>query len=105
MFEKILFPTDGSEGANAALDHVLDLAVAHDATVYGLSVANTVYGTIAEKEGATVDALRERGEEAVEDAARRARKRDVATDRSVCSEHARETGIEVAGAASTRTRS
>jgi nucleotide-binding universal stress UspA family protein len=79
MFEKILFPTDGSDGADAAFDHVLDLAVTHDATVYVLNVANTVYGTIAEKEGGTVDVLRERGEAAVEDAARRARERDVAT--------------------------
>ncbi|OYR62529.1 hypothetical protein DJ71_23635, partial [Halorubrum sp. E3] len=34
MFDRILFPTDGSDGATAAFDHVLDLAADHDATVH-----------------------------------------------------------------------
>jgi nucleotide-binding universal stress UspA family protein len=41
MFEEILFPTDGSDGAAFAFDHVLDLAARHDATVHILNVADT----------------------------------------------------------------
>jgi nucleotide-binding universal stress UspA family protein len=33
MYDTILYPTDGSEGAVAALDHALDLAETHDATL------------------------------------------------------------------------
>lgn len=79
MFEKILFPTDGSDGADVALQHVLDLAAAHDATVYVLNVASTVYGRIVEIDGDTDDLLEQRGEEIVEKAASRARDRDIAT--------------------------
>lgn len=33
MYDIILYPTDGSEGAVAALDHAVDLADSHDATL------------------------------------------------------------------------
>lgn len=33
MYETILFPTDGSDGAATALDHAVDLAERHDATL------------------------------------------------------------------------
>ena len=79
MFEKILFPTDGSDGADAAFDHVLDLAAAHDATVYVLNVASTLYGRVVEIDGDTDDLLEERGGELVEKAAKRARDRGVGT--------------------------
>ncbi|MFB6202046.1 MAG: universal stress protein, partial [Halorhabdus sp.] len=38
MVEHILFPTDGSAGAMSTLEHVLDLAVAHEASVHVLTV-------------------------------------------------------------------
>lgn len=38
MVARILFPTDGSAGATATLEHVLDLAVDHDAAVTVLTV-------------------------------------------------------------------
>ncbi|EMA08182.1 universal stress protein [Haloferax denitrificans] len=39
MFDRLLFPTDGSDGADAVLDHVVDIAAAHDATLHLLHVA------------------------------------------------------------------
>jgi len=40
MFDKILYPTDGSDGAEAALDDVRNLAKTNDATVHILYVIN-----------------------------------------------------------------
>ncbi len=36
MYDDVLIPTDGSEGVDLTLDHGLDLARRHDATVHGL---------------------------------------------------------------------
>ncbi|QSG11107.1 Nucleotide-binding protein, UspA family [Halapricum desulfuricans] len=41
MYDDILYPTDGSPGAMAALEHVRDLAEQYDATVHVLSVLDT----------------------------------------------------------------
>ena len=38
MVERILFPTDGSAGATATLEHAMDLAADHDAGVHVLTV-------------------------------------------------------------------
>ncbi|MGM0447087.1 MAG: universal stress protein [Methanobacteriota archaeon] len=38
MYQTILYPTDGSEGAEAVVDHVRELAAAFDATVHVLYV-------------------------------------------------------------------
>ena len=40
MYEDILVPTDGSDGASAALDEAIDLAAAFDATVHSLYVVD-----------------------------------------------------------------
>ncbi len=56
MYDQLLFPTDGSEGASTAFEHVLDLAAAHDATVHILAVVDT-----------GGDGLRRVGEDAVDD--------------------------------------
>lgn len=40
MYETILFPTDASEGAQEALDHAVDLADRHDATLDVLYAAD-----------------------------------------------------------------
>lgn len=77
MFDRLLFPTDGSDGASAAFDHVLDIAAAHDATVYVLNVAETTYGGVVEMGGDILDVLEREGEAIVDDAASRARERDV----------------------------
>lgn len=41
MYNNILFPTDGSKGADAALEHARDLASKYDATVHVLYVADS----------------------------------------------------------------
>jgi len=40
MYERILVPTDGSEGANAAADHAIDIARRYDATLHALYVVD-----------------------------------------------------------------
>ncbi len=43
MYNNILYPTDGSIGADAALDHARELALQNDATVHILHVINNSY--------------------------------------------------------------
>jgi nucleotide-binding universal stress UspA family protein len=40
MYETILVPTDGSEGANAAAQHAVDIASRYDATLHALYVVD-----------------------------------------------------------------
>ncbi|WP_336338998.1 universal stress protein [Haloarcula brevis] len=41
MYEHILFPTDGSDGAAVALAHARELAETHDATLHVMTVLDT----------------------------------------------------------------
>jgi nucleotide-binding universal stress UspA family protein len=43
MYDRILYPTDGSAGADVALAHVRELATRYDATVHVLHVVNSRY--------------------------------------------------------------
>jgi nucleotide-binding universal stress UspA family protein len=79
MFDRILFPTDGGDGAEAAFDHVLDLAADHGATVHVLNVADTTHDSVTRVGRDVVDVLEREGEEVVEAAADRAADRDVET--------------------------
>lgn len=79
MFDRLLFPTDGSDGAAAVFDHVLDVAEAHDATVHVLNVADTTRESLTQIQGQVVDALERAGTEAVREAATRASDRGVPT--------------------------
>jgi nucleotide-binding universal stress UspA family protein len=40
MYETVLVPTDGSEGANAAAEHAITIAGAYDATLHALYVVD-----------------------------------------------------------------
>jgi nucleotide-binding universal stress UspA family protein len=82
MYEALLFPTDGSDGASVALDHVLDIAAAHGATVHVINVVDTTQDGVGAARGDVGDALSRRGEGIVEEAAGRAERRgvDVVTD-------------------------
>jgi len=40
LYERILVPTDGSEGVQRAVSHALDLATVHGATVHAVYVIN-----------------------------------------------------------------
>jgi len=57
MYQSILFPTDGSEGAEAAFDHAVDHASTYDATLHVLYVVRDDPGLsgMVEKEHADVD--------------------------------------------------
>ncbi|MFB6141738.1 MAG: universal stress protein [Halorientalis sp.] len=79
MYDRLLFPTDGSEGAERAFEHVLDVAAAHGATVHVLAVADTARDSVTQVRGEVVDALETEGEETVAAAADRASERGVET--------------------------
>ncbi|QLH84490.1 universal stress protein [Halosimplex pelagicum] len=65
MYDEILYPTDGSDGADAALEHALTLATAMDATLRVLYVVDTTYLGSGAAEATTVESLRTASEEVV----------------------------------------
>lgn len=77
MFEEILFPTDGSEGAETVRDHVLDVAAAHGATVHVLYVADSNVHSTTRVRGEVVEALEAPGEDIVAEVAAAAADRGV----------------------------
>ncbi|MFB6107298.1 MAG: universal stress protein [Haloplanus sp.] len=79
MYDRLLFPTDGSDGAAGAFDHVLDVAAHHGATVYVLNVADTTRDSVTRIGDEVVDTLETEGERVVAEAAERARARGVET--------------------------
>jgi nucleotide-binding universal stress UspA family protein len=70
MYENILLPFDGSEGAAAVLHHASELAHWADATVQILHVADTNRDSVTVVEGQPVDALVQEGEDIVDEAAK-----------------------------------
>lgn len=84
MFDQILFPTDGSDGATVAFDHVLDIATTHDATVHILNVVDTTQESVLQLRSDSVDILEEDGEQIVSEAADRATQQGVDTVTEVC---------------------
>ncbi len=79
MYDHILFPTDGSDGADAVFAHVLDIATRHGATVHILNVADTTRDSVTRIGGGVVDALAREGERIVDETADRATARSVST--------------------------
>ncbi|MFC7046373.1 universal stress protein [Halobacteriaceae archaeon GCM10025711] len=71
MYDDILLPTDGSDGADAALDHAIDLARRYDATLHVLYVADTARYSTVTFEDEVVDVLAS-GEMAVQEVVERA---------------------------------
>ena len=69
MYDNILFPYDGSEGAAEVLHHASEIAHWADATLNVVYVADTTRDSVTVVEGHTVDALEQRGEDVVEEAA------------------------------------
>lgn len=72
MYDRILFPTDGSEGANAVVDHVLEIAESYGATLHILNVADTKEHSITRVEGNVIDIYEREGEQIVQETADRA---------------------------------
>jgi len=77
MYDHVLFPTDGSDGADAALAYALDLAATYDATVHVLYVVNTNYEGTTSVGGEIVDTLGREGQSIVEEATDRVEGRGV----------------------------
>lgn len=70
MYENILIPYDGSEGAAEVLHHASEIAHWADATIHVLYVADTTRDSVTVVEGQTVDALEQHGEDVVDEAAK-----------------------------------
>jgi nucleotide-binding universal stress UspA family protein len=70
MYDTILIPYDGSEGAAEVLHHASELAHWADATIHVLYVADTTRDSVTVVEGQTVDALEQQGEDVVDEAAK-----------------------------------
>ncbi|WP_129116486.1 universal stress protein [Halegenticoccus tardaugens] len=72
MYDTILLPTDGSEGAHAAAEHAFDIARRYDGVVHVLYVADTNRDSLTVVGDEAVDALEEEGQAVVEEVVRRA---------------------------------
>jgi len=68
MYEDILLPFDGSDGAAEALHHAAEIAHWADATIHVLFVADTSRDSVTVVETRVVDALVQKGENIVEEA-------------------------------------
>ncbi|WP_178915990.1 universal stress protein [Natronomonas gomsonensis] len=73
MYDRILFPTDGSDGANAALDHAIDHAVRYDAELHVLYVVEENLPVLEAGQAELLNALEAEGERAIDDARARAK--------------------------------
>jgi nucleotide-binding universal stress UspA family protein len=78
MYDRILFPTDGSDTAVSVFEYALEVAATHDATVHVLNVADTTRESVTQIRGEVVDALEREGKRVVDEAASRACDRNVA---------------------------
>jgi nucleotide-binding universal stress UspA family protein len=72
MYDRILFPTDGSDGAMAALDHAIDHAKTYDATLHAIYVVEETYPVVEAGPADVLNALREEGERVLDEVRSRA---------------------------------
>jgi nucleotide-binding universal stress UspA family protein len=68
MYDEILLPFDGSDGAAEVLHHASEIAHWADATITVLYVADTTRDSVTVVDGETVDVLERKGEDIVEEA-------------------------------------
>jgi nucleotide-binding universal stress UspA family protein len=73
MYNDVLLPFDGSDGAAEALHHAADIANWANATIHVLFVADTTRDSVTVVETQVVDSLVQQGESIVEDAEKRLR--------------------------------
>lgn len=67
MYDEILFPTDGSEAADVALGHAIDLAEQYGARIHALFVVNNApYAGLDVGAGPIIEALKTDGERVTE---------------------------------------
>ncbi|GAA0227068.1 universal stress protein [Haladaptatus pallidirubidus] len=79
MYERILIPIDGSEAAENAIPHALDLAETYDAGLHTVSVVDTSDAEQDETREAMFDEFEAQSREMVEDVIRQAEGRDIKT--------------------------
>lgn len=72
MYHRILFPTDGSDGAEVALEHAVEHAATYDATLDVLYVIEETLPVLEAGAPDVLDALQKQGETVLEEAKERA---------------------------------
>ena len=72
MYDRILYPTDGSEGAQAALEHAIDHALQYDASLHVLYVVEETLPAMEAGAPDVLEALEGHGKEVIEEARERA---------------------------------
>ncbi|MFC4246234.1 universal stress protein [Natribaculum luteum] len=98
MTERILVPTDGSDGATAALEHAIDHAADREATIHALYVADVTRDEAVASDSEVLEVFEQRGSRFVADAVDRAERRDVTVVDAVERGTPHETILEYAGA-------
>ncbi|SEO68492.1 Nucleotide-binding universal stress protein, UspA family [Halogranum amylolyticum] len=86
LYDRILVPTDGSEGVERAVSHAVDLAAAHGATIHAVYVVNTAGFTGLPMESSwegVENMLREDAETALETVRTLAGRQDVTVETHV----------------------
>lgn len=96
MYDHILFPTDGSDGAEVALDHAADLAATYDATLHVLYVVDTDTQGMATIGNEVVEELETEGQSVVEATTDRVDDRGIAVVDQVLRGDPHETILEYA---------
>ena len=96
MYEDILLPFDGSDGAAEALHHAAEIAHWADATIHVLFVADTTRDSVTVVETQVVDALVQEGKDVVEEAEKTLNTLGVDYDSDVVQGHPAPTIVEYA---------
>ncbi len=96
MYEDILLPFDGSDGAAEALHHAAEIAHWADATIHVLFVADTTLHSVTVVETEVVDTLVQEGEDIVEEAEKTLTTLGVDYDSDVVQGHPAPTIVEYA---------
>ncbi|WP_436928111.1 universal stress protein [Halosimplex amylolyticum] len=96
MYEDILLPFDGSDGAAEALYHTAEIAHWADATIHVLFVADTTLHSVTVVETEVVDTLVHEGEDIVEEAEKTLNTLGVDYDSDVVQGHPAPTIVEYA---------
>jgi len=103
MYDTIIFPTDGSDGSEAALDHAADVATRYDAVLHVLFVAKDDFGPsgMVEKEHEGVERSEMVGKSEIEAERERAQSGMVNTQhdvRGAVAEHGQQVVADAADA-------
>lgn len=83
MYSRILFPTDGSEVATTALEFACEVAAAHNATLHILNVVDSTLNSASQPSEGVTEEQRREGERIVEEAATKARNRNLSVESDV----------------------